>query len=155
MSGKMKAMVLAGLLCWSAQSWAGELEVHSAGVPVVVMRGNTVVGTTPLTLKDLPAGSLELGFRESTLGSTLFTQKVNIPASGLVSLEVNLTERTATLAAPPPPPPTTPVAPPPVPTGPAGDVYVASTCRGPYLAGRKGYRAGCTLYVEGRKRRKT
>lgn len=123
-----------------SSAWAGDLVVQSTGGPVVVMKGTEVLGTTPLTVKDLPTGKMELGFREHTLSATVFTQKVFIPQTGATVLEVNLTERTALpvvpAAAPPPAPVAVapaapaPAAPPPPPPAPSGDLYVVSTPAG-------------------------
>lgn len=141
------------LLVYSAPVWAGDVTITSPGTPVVVMRGAQMVGTTPVTLRDLAEGEIELGFRDAPLSATAFTQTVNVPAQGAVELDVNLPDRIATTrvaapapAAPPPgapaaptaaaptaaaPPPVAPVAAPapveaPKPEVPSGDIYVTS-----------------------------
>ena len=86
-----------GLAFLPSAASAGDLEITSVGEPVVVMRGRDVVGTTPVTLTSLPAGSYDLGFRETLLGATLFTESVDVSEPGAVRLEVNLPERTAAL----------------------------------------------------------
>ncbi len=133
----MNSLILAFALHAPA-AWAGDLEIRSTGPAVMVMRGNSVAGTTPLLLKDLPEGAIELGFRETPLGATVFSQKVQVPATGTVALEVNLPQRTAIIAAATAPvavapaatpAPATAAAPaaPPAPAKPAGDIYVTST----------------------------
>lgn len=82
-----------GLLAPAA--WAGDVEVRSKGAPVVVVRDGAVLGTTPLTLRDLPEGTIQLGFREAPLAATAFTQLVPVPAKGLVVWEVDAPSRIA------------------------------------------------------------
>ena len=66
--------------------WAGDVEVRSKGAPVVVVRDGAVLGTTPITLRDLPEGTVQLGFREAPLAATAFTQLVPVPAKMPVPL---------------------------------------------------------------------
>lgn len=149
-----KMLVAAALSALAVPAWAGDLLVASTGAPVVVMRGAELVGTTPLTLADLPAGTVDLGFRDAPLSATAFTQRVTIPATGAVRLDVDLPARvaTATAVAPAAPPtasaspatspaasPASPPAPAPAPAKPpppAGDIFVASTP------------AGATIYLD-------
>ncbi|MDP2306542.1 MAG: hypothetical protein Q8P18_11015 [Pseudomonadota bacterium] len=108
--------VLIAVALWLAPAFAGDLEIRSTGGPVVVMRAGKVAGTTPLTIADLPAGRLDLGFRDAPLGATLFTQNVDVPAVGRIVLEVDLSGRVARAMVPPPAPPAA-VAPVPAPAG--------------------------------------
>lgn len=119
-------MWFCSLIVMLSAAWAGDLEIRSVGSPVIVMLGGALAGTTPVTLKDQPAGTIELGFRETTLGATVFTQKVYVSDTGTTTIEVNLPERAALPIVPGPPPMLAPVAPP-VPAGPSGDLYVVST----------------------------
>lgn len=115
-------LVPAMLLLTASSAWAGDLVIQSTGAPVFVVRGGEMVGSTPLTLPGLPGGRLELGFREAALSTTVFTQVVTVPESGVLQLEVNLPQRTANVASMPP-------LVPPVPVGkevPGGDIYVTS-----------------------------
>ena len=98
-----KVFVAAALSVLAVPAWAGDLLVASTGAPVVVMRGTELVGTTPLTLADLPAGTVDLGFRDGPLSATAFTQRVTIPATGTVRLDVDLPARVATATAVAPP----------------------------------------------------
>ncbi len=86
---------LANLLLTASSAWAGDLNVLSTGAPVFVVRSGEIVGPTPLTLPDLPEGKVELGFRESPLSTTAFTQIVMVPKTGVLRLEVNLPARIA------------------------------------------------------------
>lgn len=106
-------------------AWAGDLEVRSVGAPVVVMLGGTVAGSTPFSIKDYPAGTVELGFRETPLGTTVFSQRVYVAATGTTVIEVNLPERAALpVVASAPASVATPLSPV------SGDLYVVSTPAG-------------------------
>ncbi len=134
-----KFLAVGLFLLAAAPAWAGDLAVVSTGAPVVVLRGAEVIGTTPFTLANLPAGQVELGFRDAPLSATAFTQVVTVPQIGVVRVDVNLPARTAastvgtaapvavaaapiTGAAPPAAPPVEVK-----PAVPAGDIYVTST----------------------------
>ena len=104
-------------------SWAGDVEVRSKGAPVVVVRDGAVLGTTPLTLRDLPEGTIQLGFREGPLAATAFTQLVPVPAKGLVVWEVDAPSRIARSVEAGAASPAAPVA---TATAGVGDLYVSS-----------------------------
>jgi hypothetical protein len=123
-------MVSLLLLASMFHAWAGDLAVGSVGAPVVVMKGSDVLGTTPFTATNLATGTIELGFRESTLGATVFTQKIYVPESGLTTLQVDLPGRSAITVVPS-------VAPT-IPSGPVGDLYVTSSP------------AGAAIWLDGR-----
>lgn len=95
---------LVALLCLAPlPAWAGDLSITSVGPPVVVLQGGKVLGTTPFTLDAVPAGPLELGFRETLLSATVFTQVLAVPGEGALYMQINLPERTAAFVDPPKP----------------------------------------------------
>ena len=145
------------ILGLSGVARAGDVVLQSAGAPVMVVYNGAVLGPSPVTLKDVAAGNILLGFREGPLAPTAFSQTIAVPAQGQVVWEVDLPARTAKPVAapaaapagtPPAVAPTTPAAPatsaaptaaaPPPKTSGKGDLYVSSSP------------SGAAIWVDGR-----
>lgn len=77
-------------------AWAGNIMVKAGSGTVAVLLEDHLEGNAPVLLSSLPAGKVELGFRATAFGPTVFRQTVEVPAKGTVYLLVDLDNRVAT-----------------------------------------------------------
>ncbi|MCP4807092.1 MAG: PEGA domain-containing protein [Proteobacteria bacterium] len=78
-------------------SFAGDLRIDSSGSFVVVSLDGKLVGTTPLELPKVEAGSHELGFWASaTDAEPVFTETVEVPETGAVFATVDFVTQAVT-----------------------------------------------------------
>ncbi|MEZ4317487.1 MAG: PEGA domain-containing protein [Myxococcota bacterium] len=83
-----------GLLFLSQYASATELVVNAKdGQKAVVLVDEYVKGEAPVTT-DAEPGEVDVAFRTSMFGPVLFSEKIQIPASGSIELLVDMDERT-------------------------------------------------------------
>ncbi|MBT3221991.1 MAG: PEGA domain-containing protein [Proteobacteria bacterium] len=132
-----RTIIPAFLLAITTQAYAGALIVQSDHPePIVVTVDGTVSGSTPIEIRNLQPGSHDVGYRVGNFARDSFTEKVDVPQDGDVTVFVDLPKRRSTIVyvdppkkepAPPPIESTVTTAPQFSSTsGPAGDLYVLS-----------------------------
>lgn len=68
--------------------------VEVEGVETTILIDGELAGAAPLTLEELSGGRHELSLKATRFGPILFTEAVEVPRDGEVTITVNLAERT-------------------------------------------------------------
>ena len=136
-----RTIIPAFLMAITTQAYAGALIVQSDHPePIFVSVDGTVSGSTPIEIRNLRPGAHDIGYRIGNFARDSFTEKVDVPQEGDVTVFVDLPKRRSTIVYVDPPTKTEPLPPPPPPvvstvttapqfsstSGPAGDLYVLS-----------------------------
>jgi hypothetical protein len=77
---------------------AAETAIVAPDTTATVLIDGEVAGETPLQLDELPAGSHEIALKATQFGPVIFTQTVEVPEEGAVTITVNMSARTLALS---------------------------------------------------------
>ena len=93
-----RTIIPAFLLAITTQAYAGALIVQSDHPePIVVTVDGTVSGSTPIEIRNLQPGSHDVGYRVGNFARDSFTEKVDVPQDGDVTVFVDLPKRRSTI----------------------------------------------------------
>jgi hypothetical protein len=84
---------------------AAETAIVAPESTATVLIDGELSGETPLQLADLAAGTHELALKSTRFGPVIFTQSIEIPEDGAVTITVNMNDRTVAVVTSEAPPP--------------------------------------------------